>query len=235
MKPIKFIVFLSLLLVTIKFAYAGNDNDGIFDKTVTDLLQEKITDNRITVEPEYTSKSKASSIRTNQDKIKSIVIEKFDSKPSEFLLNISYLDGKIDSLSGKYVSYVQVPVAARYIKYGEIIHSSDLNNVKVKLDTIKNSDISSAVDIVGMQAKKYIAVGSIIKKADVVNPPVIKNNDPVNIVYSSGAINLKTSGVALGTGAVGDMIKVKNASSGVVLLGQIINKNTVQVSGSNNE
>ena len=56
-------------------------------------------------------------------------------------------------------------------------------------------------------------------------------NDPVNIIYSSGAINLKTVGIALGAGAVGDMIKVKNTSSGAVLLGQIINKNTVQVGG----
>jgi len=71
----------------------------------------------------------------------------------------------------------------------------------------------------------------MIKISDISNPPVIKNNDPVNIVYSSGVINLKTTGVALGSGAVGDMIKVKNGTSGAVILGQIINKNTIQVSG----
>jgi flagella basal body P-ring formation protein FlgA len=65
------------------------------------------------------------------------------------------------------------------------------------------------------------------------SPSVIKNNDPVNIIYSSGSISLKTVGISMGVGAVGDMIKVKNSSSGAVLLGQIINKNTVQVGGNN--
>lgn len=235
MKQIKFIILFFSLFLAIKFVHAEDSNDSFFDKTVVDLLHERITDDRITAEPEYTSKSKASSVRMNQDKIKAIVLERFDSKFSSFVLNISYLDGKSDSLPGKYVSYVDVPVAARYIKFGEIIQASDLNNFKVKLDTIKNSDISSTIDVVGMQAKKYIAMGSVVKRADITNPTVIKNNDPVNIVYSSGAINLKTSGIALGSGAVGDMIKVKNGTSGIVLLGQIINKNTVQVSGSNNE
>ncbi len=235
MKSMRFVVFLSVLFVAIKFVYAEVDNDGFFDKTVVDLLQERIKDDRITVEPDYTSKGKISSVRMSQDKIKAIKLEKFDAKSSSFVLNISYLDGHSDSLPGKYVSYVEVPVAARYIKFGEIIQSSDLNNLKVKLDTIKNSDINSTLDVVGMQAKRYIAAGSVIKRADVANPPVIKNNDPVNIIYSSGSINLKTSGTALGAGAVGDMIKVKNGTSGIVLLGQIINKNTVQVSGSSNE
>jgi flagella basal body P-ring formation protein FlgA len=235
MKPMRFIFFLSFLFVAIKFVYAEPDDDSFFDKTVIDLLRDKISDDRITVEPNYVSKSKINTVRINQDKVKAITVERFDGKSSSFLLNILYLDGSSESLSGKYVSYVEVPVAARYIKFGEIIQSSDLNNLKVKLDTIKNSDINSTLEVVGMQAKKYIAAGSVIKKADVTNPPVIKNNDPVNIIYSSGAINLKTSGTALGAGAVGDMVKVKNGTSGIVLLGQIINKNTVQVSGSNNE
>ncbi len=231
----RFIIFLSFLFVATKFAYAEISNDSFFDKIVVDLLQEKITDDRIIVEPQYSSKTKATAIGQNQDKIKTVTLEKFDLKSSSFGLNILYIDGKSDYLSGKYISYVEVPIAARYIKFGEIIQSSDLSNLKVKLDTIKNSDITSISEVLGMQTKKYIAVGLVIKKSDVTNPPVIKNNDPVNIVYSSGVINLKTSGIALGSGAIGDMIKVKNSTSGIVLLGQIINKNTVQVSGSNNE
>ena len=235
MKPIKVIFFLSFLFLAIKFTYAESGNDSFFDKTVIDLLRAKISDDRIIVEPHYVSKSKINDVIMNQDKVKAITIEKFDAKASSFLLNILYLDGTKDSLIGKYISYVEVPVAARYIKFGEIIQSDDLNNLKVKLDTIKNSDINSTIEVIGMQAKRYISAGSIIRRSDVANPPVIKNADPVNIIYSSGSINLKTSGTALRAGAVGDMIKVKNGTSGIVVLGQIINNNTVQVSGDNHE
>ena len=71
----------------------------------------------------YVSKSKINTVRINQDKVKAITVEKFDGKSSSFLLNILYLDGSREYLPGKYVSYVVVPVSARYIKFGEIIQS----------------------------------------------------------------------------------------------------------------
>ncbi len=215
-------------------AFAKNvDDTSFFDKTVSDLLQEKITDERLSVEPEYNSQSKIANIRSKEDKIRSVELDKFDPQISSFALNVLYLDGTSESISGKYVLYIEIPVAARYIKFGEVIQSLDVKNVKAKFN--QNADIISVSEIVGMQAKKYIPMGSVIKRVDIVSPPVIKNNDPVNIIYSSGVINLKTSGIAMGSGAIGDMIKVKNSTSGIVLLGQIVNKNTVQVSGNNDE
>lgn len=223
-------------LITASVAHAKTeDSSSFFDKTAQELLQEKITDDRIYVEAEYNSKGKVDHIRTNEDKIKSIVLEKFDPKNSSFMFNILYNDGKSELLSGKYVLYVEVPIATRPIKYGEVIQSIDVSSLKVKVDKISSVDIAQVSEVVGMQAKNYISKGSIVKKVDIANPPVIKNNDPVNIIYSSGSINLKTSGISMGAGAVGDMIKVKNSTSGVVLLGQIVNKNTVQVNGSDNE
>jgi len=104
-----------------------------------------------------------------------------------------------------------------------------LTTQKTKIDSLKNDYITDQSDIIGMQAKKYISMGNMFKLSDVSRPSVIKQNDPVSIIYSSGTINLKTVGVAMGAGAVGDMIKVKNSTSGAMLLAQVTNKNTVQV------
>ena len=146
-------------------------------------------------------------------------------------MRVDYNDGKIDSVSGKYISYIMAPIAGRYIKFGEVIQASDISSKKTRLDTVRKGYATEDAEVIGMQAKKYIAVDKMFKISDVSNPPVLRNNDPVNIIYSSGVIKLRTTGVSLGKGAVGDMIKVKNSSSGAVLLGQIINKNTVQIGG----
>ena len=74
MKPMRFIFFLSFLFVAIKFVYAEPDDDSFFDKTVIDLLRDKISDDRITVEPNYVSKSKINTVRINQDKVKAITV-----------------------------------------------------------------------------------------------------------------------------------------------------------------
>lgn len=229
MKLLSSLLFLCITLLTL-FAIADEDFVG---KTINGLLQEKIQDNRIIIEQEYSSKSKFDKIKSAQDKIDSIIVEQFEPKNSSFRVRVNYNDGKAETLSGRYLSYVMAPIAARYIKFGDVIQQSDVTTMKVRIDSLNSEYASELNEVVGMQAKTYIAAGKMFKMNEVTSPNVIKNNDPVNIIYSSGAINLKTVGIAMGNGAVGDMIKVKNSSSGVVLLGQIVNKNTVKIGGEN--
>jgi flagella basal body P-ring formation protein FlgA len=229
MKLLSSLLFLCITLLTL-FAIADEDFVG---KTINGLLQEKIQDTRIIVEQEYSSKSKFDKIKSAQDKIDSIIVEQFEPKNSSFRVRVNYNDGKAETLSGRYLSYVMAPIAARYIKFGDVIQQSDVTTIKVRIDSLNSEYASELNEVVGMQAKTYIAAGKMFKINEVTSPNVIKNNDPVNIIYSSGAINLKTVGIAMGNGAVGDMIKVKNSSSGVVLLGQIVNKNTVKIGGEN--
>lgn len=229
MKLLSFLLFVCITLLTL-FAIADEDFVG---KTINGLLQEKIQDNRIIIEQEYSSKSKFDKIKSAQDKIDSIIVEQFEPKNSSFRVRVNYNDGKAETLSGRYLSYVMAPIAARYIKFGDVIQQSDVTTMKVRIDSLNSEYASELNEVVGMQAKTYIAAGKMFKINEVTSPNVIKNNDPVNIIYSSGAINLKTVGIAMGNGAVGDMIKVKNSSSGVVLLGQIVNKNTVKIGGEN--
>ena len=229
MKLLSSLLFLCITLLTL-FAIADEDFVG---KTINGLLQEKIQYNRIIVEQEYSSKSKFDKIKSAQDKIDSIIVEQFEPKNSSFRVRVNYNDGKAETLSGRYLSYVMAPIAARYIKFGDVIQQSDVTTIKVRIDSLNSEYASELNEVVGMQAKTYIAAGKMFKINEVTTPNVIKNNDPVNIIYSSGVINLKTVGVAMGNGAVGDMIKVKNSSSGVVLLGQIVSKNTVKIGGEN--
>ncbi len=228
----KLLSFLFFLCITFLSLFAIADEDFV-DKTINGLLQEKIQDNRIIVEQEYSSKSKFDKIKSAQDKIDSIIVEQFEPKNSSFRVRVNYNDGKAETLSGRYHSYVMAPIAARYIKFGDVIQQSDVTTMKVRIDSLNSEYASELNEVVGMQAKTYIAAGKMFKINEVTSPNVIKNNDPVNIIYSSGVINLKTVGIAMGNGAVGDMIKVKNSSSGVVLLGQIVNKNTVKIGGEN--
>jgi flagella basal body P-ring formation protein FlgA len=225
---LKFLFLPVLLVLLVSSAFASED---FVDSTIQGLLQEKITDNRVTVEQQYNSNNKIIQIKSKKEVIKSIILEKFDPKFSSFRVQVNYNDGKIDTISGKYITYIMAPVAARYIKFGDIIQGSDITSKKMRLDTFKKGFATETSEVIGMQAKKYIAVGRMFNLNDILSPPVLRNNDPVNIIYSSGTISLKTVGIALGAGAVGDMVKVKNTSSGAILLGQIINKNTVQVGG----
>jgi flagella basal body P-ring formation protein FlgA len=219
--------FLGAVLLLVNMSILAKED--FFDKTVMDLLNEKINNSAIEIDLQFDSSSKVTQLRTQESSIKDISLGAFDPKNMTFRVNIKYNNGRMDNISGKYISFVKVPIAARYIKLGDVLQASDLSFIKMNLKDLPNDLTTRESEVIGMQAKQYIPAGTAIKTSDLVSPLVIKNNDPVNIVYSSGTIDLKTVGTAVGSGAIGDMIKVKNSTSGIVVLGQIINKNTVQV------
>lgn len=165
------------------------------------------------------------------NEVKNVVLINYEPERSNFKIRVNYNNGSSDEVFGKYESFVELPVTSRFIKAGEIILASDVTSVKTKTSRVRGNYISKEEDIIGMQAKKHLSAGIVIKPNELARPAVIKMNDPVSITYSANNIQLKTTGVALGVGAIGDMIKVKNEDTGTVLLGQIINKNTVQVGG----
>ena len=107
---LKFLLLPVLLVLLVSSAFA---NEDFIDSTIQGLLQGKITDSRVIVEQQYNSKNKLSQIKSKKEDIKSIVLEKFDPKFSSFRAQVNYNDGTIDSISGKYVSYIMAPVAAR--------------------------------------------------------------------------------------------------------------------------
>lgn len=225
----KFLSVFAICILSLSINSAFAEQENFVDTTIQGLLQEKITDHRVTVEPQYNSTSKINELRKRENKIKTIILEKFDPRYSSFRARVNYTDESSDSVSGKYFSYIMAPVASRYIKPNEIIQSGDIALEKTRLDNLRRGYATESSEVIGMRANKYIAVGKMFKMNEMSNPPVIKNNDPVSIIYSSGSINLKTLGTALNSGAVGDMVKVRNDSSGSILLGKIIDKNTVKV------
>jgi flagella basal body P-ring formation protein FlgA len=82
-----------------------------------------------------------------------------------------------------------------------------------------------------MQVKRPIASGHMIRQSDIVKPQVVRQGDGVEMVYSSGNIKLRTNGIASGSGAIGDTIRVKNESTGTIVSGVIKSKNLVEVGG----
>ena len=223
-------IFLKLLVI-LYLPFSCFEISDSFDRNVEDLLYEKIQDKKALIEISYNATGKVAQIKSKQNEIKNVVLINYEPERASFKIIVNYLNGNYDELTGHYETYVEVPVTSRLIKAGEIILASDITFIKTKVSRLRENYILSENDIIGMQAKKHLSMGSLVKMTELSRPVVIKMHDPVNITYSSGNIDLKISGIALGNGAVGGTVRVKNEDSGAVMLGRIINKNTVQVGG----
>jgi flagella basal body P-ring formation protein FlgA len=210
---------------------ASEIQDNPINKIIEELIYDKLQNDKLVIELKYDSQDIIKKINSNRANIDDISIESINTSFNKFIAKIKYHNGNSENISGYYFLFIDAPVTSRLIKIGEIITKNDLDTIRVKFGSRSGIFASSEAEVIGMQAKKNIAAGSMIKLSDLARQPVIKLNDPVNIVYLSGNIELKTIGVAMAAGGIGDTIKVKNESTGVVILGQIINRNTVQVGG----
>ena len=133
---------------------------------------------------------------------------------------------KILSPEGKVIRKLWIPVRIdRKVKAVEARVSIPRGTLITK-EMVKSAEIpsmrargapSSLNEVVGKVARRDILPGEVIKERDLVPNFVVKKGKPVKVVYDSGPIHIELLGVALDSGAVGNIIRVKNVSTGKIL------------------
>lgn len=106
-----------------------------------------------------------------------------------------------------------VVVASQQIQRDHILTQQDLHIHKQDIAQIGDSYFQSEDELLGLSSVKSIQPGAVIKRHMVRQPIIIHRGETVKIVVSSPGFKLETAGIAQMDGAVGDIIKVKNARS----------------------
>jgi flagella basal body P-ring formation protein FlgA len=122
---------------------------------------------------------------------------------------------------------VDAVVASRDIPKGKVVTLQDVKREKLPSLRVRGG-VLTIESVVGKVAKRNIRAGEVIKERDLEPNFVVKKGKPVKLIYESGGIHVELLAVALENGAVGDIIKVKNVSTGKVLVCKVIGENTVK-------
>lgn len=126
------------------------------------------------------------------------------------------------------VAAADTVIAATAIRAGTVLSEADLDLSSVQI----SGAIRSIEQAVGLQTKKNLFPGRAIFAADLRQPHVVSRNEIVSISFLSNGLSIITTGRALDGGAVGDMIRVLNASSRKTVTGVVQEDGTISVSGS---
>ncbi len=106
----------------------------------------------------------------------------------------------------------QVAVAAVSLQRGEILSKGSIRLEKRDLVQLDNP-YRELSELIGKEALKTIAAGSVLDRADIGSPSIIHKGEMVTIVARRGAMRLTTKGLSRENGREGEMIRVKNVSS----------------------
>jgi len=123
------------------------------------------------------------------------------------------------------------PTPKLVIYPGDVIVEEALTDAPLS-GTLQNGPIALSHDqLVGKMSRRTLLPGRPIPLAAIDNPRVVRSGGEVTLVYLDGPLTITTVGAALQDGGAGDLIKVRNADSGVTVVGRLRPDGSVLVSG----
>jgi flagella basal body P-ring formation protein FlgA len=126
-----------------------------------------------------------------------------------------------------------VVVPNRVIYPGQTITSDALDLVPLRR---KLSDPSGVLydrqEAVGQVASRTLLPGRMIPVGSMRQAYLVEPGKPVEVRFVQGGLQISITGVPLQSGAAGEMIRVRNADTGVVFSGIVMADGSVRVSAS---
>lgn len=143
-----------------------------------------------------------------------------------------FADGKAFArtvVSGKYYVLGEIYVPARNIDKGELITPDMLKTITVRMNRVKPMFVTEKDKLVNKEAKKYLKEGKIVTDRDIGEKILIKKNDLITVVYKTDKMQITARGQARQDGVKGERIEVENTKSKKVLVGTVVDAETVYI------
>lgn len=125
--------------------------------------------------------------------------------------------------------YANILVSVQGIFRGTILEQKHLKVQKVDLSKAYYGYFTNPEELIGMQVSRTIPAGIIINQSFIELPDIIKKGQDIFIRASAKGINVQLKGKALMNGKLGQIIKIKNSSSGKIIQGKVISASKVVV------
>jgi flagella basal body P-ring formation protein FlgA len=117
----------------------------------------------------------------------------------------------------------------RSLKMGHIIQSGDIELTQVKSDHVLRNIISDETDLMGHKLIRNLEEGETILTHMIQKVPLVKNGDRILIIAHKGSLRVTAPGVIRQNGFKNDTVRVENIHSRKIILGTVIDSQTVHI------
>ncbi|WP_454288181.1 flagellar basal body P-ring formation chaperone FlgA [Rhizobium arsenicireducens] len=120
-------------------------------------------------------------------------------------------------------------VPTQTIYPGEALSATQLEEVAVTNPNLAGGYAQSIAEVDGMISKRTLLPGRTIPVASLRPPYAINRGANIRLTFTLGSMTISASGTPLSDASVGDVIRVRNLDSGVIVTGTVLADGTVQV------
>lgn len=118
--------------------------------------------------------------------------------------------------------YVAVVMPRGIIERNSVLTADDLELKKYNISTQHNGLIMNLDEAIGLTSKRTLQPGKPLTHSQLLEPLLVKRDQPVTLVSHEGNITASADGIALKDGHKGDVIKIRNSSSQRIVSGQVV-------------
>jgi flagella basal body P-ring formation protein FlgA len=127
---------------------------------------------------------------------------------------------------------LRVVVPNRDIARGETIGEADLVYGTIPANSVFSGIETSMDGLKGMEARRMLRAGEIVRAGDVRHPIVITKGSIVTMTFLAPGVTLTASGRAMSEGGVGDTVTVQNPASFRQISGIVTGPGAVRAASS---
>lgn len=157
----------------------------------------------------------------------------FNSDNKFFNADIAILiDGKTRkalTVKGNYDFIIKVPVLRTKHFRGTEINTGDIMWLDIAADKVDSGYVRNVSQLEGKIAERTISSGRPINLSSLGEPPIILRKNKVSMIYQKPYLQIRTKGIAMEDGMVGEEIRVKNETSGQIISALVMKNGTVLV------
>jgi flagellar basal body P-ring formation protein FlgA len=125
--------------------------------------------------------------------------------------------------------YEDVIVLTQPVQRGEVITGGHLAIEKKEVSSMRGEFATALGQVANKAAVRNMPSGTILSLRSIIEPPLIKRKDKITISAGEPDFSIQMGGTALMDGTKGQVIKVKNDSSGRTISGTVIEPGMVMV------
>ena len=132
-------------------------------------------------------------------------------------------------VSGNVAETATIPVLARLLPVREPIGAGDIKMITTRLPRDSANIARNASQLIGQALRHVVPAGAPMPLSELTTPTAVLANASVEMDLETGGLHLAGRGIAEQSGAVGDMIRVRNPSSLAVMMAEVTGHDRVRV------
>ena len=133
------------------------------------------------------------------------------------------------TVAGRMFAMLDVPVPVTTLRPGETIRADDIIWKPVRARLVRDNTVTDADDLINMEPRRALRQDTPVRRADLRRPQTVSKGAVVTMLYQTRVMSLSATGVAESNGTDGDIIRVRNRQTKLVVDARITGPDRVEV------